>query len=92
MDEKDFNLDFFHGMITFAHHTGEIPKFRNFMQTMNSDKYPVNISESILEWNYFNCSISKNSNKKDHLTFNNTLEWTELHNFDIVLSEEGYNL
>ena len=27
-----------------------------------------------------------------HFTFNNTLEWTALHNFDIVLSEEGYNL
>jgi vomeronasal 2 receptor len=30
--------------------------------------------------------------KMDHLTFNNTLEWTALHNFDMVLSEEGYNL
>ena len=62
------------------------------MQTINTDKYPVDISHTILEWNYFNCSVSKNSNKMDHFTFNNTLEWTALHNFDIVLSEEGYNL
>ncbi|EDL20070.1 mCG23591, isoform CRA_a [Mus musculus] len=91
-NKNDFSLDFFHGTVTFAHHVGKIAKFRNFLQTMNSDKYPVNISKSILGWNYFNCSVSKKGNKKDHFTFNNTLEWTALHNFDIVLSEEGYNL
>ncbi|GAB1298382.1 Vomeronasal 2, receptor 84 [Apodemus speciosus] len=91
-NKKEFSLDFFHGTVTFAHHTGEIPKFRNFMQTMNTDKYPVNIFESILRWNYFNCSVSKNSNKMEDFNFNNTLEWTELHKYDMTLSEEGYNL
>ena len=28
----------------------------------------------------------------DHITFNNTLEWTALHNYDMVMSDEGYNL
>ena len=28
----------------------------------------------------------------DHFTFNNTLEWLAKHKFDMVLSEEGYNL
>jgi vomeronasal 2 receptor len=91
-NKNDFSLDFFQGTVTFAHHVGEIANFRNFLQTMNSEKYTVNISESRLGWNYFNCSISKNSNKKDHFTFNNTLEWTTLHKYDMVLSEEGYNL
>ncbi|XP_076772269.1 vomeronasal type-2 receptor 116-like isoform X4 [Arvicanthis niloticus] len=92
INKKDFTLDFFHGTVTFAHHHSEITVFRNFMETMNTTIYPVNISDSILVWNYFNCSISKNSNKMDHFTFNNTLEWLALHKYDIVLSEEGYNL
>ncbi|NP_001098094.1 vomeronasal 2, receptor 13 isoform 2 precursor [Mus musculus] len=91
-NKKDFSFNFFHGTVTFAHHIGELVKFRNFLQTMNNEKYPVNISETRLGWNSFNCSISKNSNKKDHFTFNNTLEWTARNNFDMVLSEEGYNL
>ncbi|EDL20077.1 mCG132250, partial [Mus musculus] len=91
-NKKDFTLDFFQGTVTFAHHVGDIANFRNFLQTMNNEKYPINISESILQWNSFNCSFSKNSNKKDHFTFNNTLEWTALHIYNMVLSEEGYNL
>ncbi|EDL07470.1 vomeronasal 2, receptor family protein isoform X2 [Mus musculus] len=91
-NKKDFTLNLFHGTVTFAHYKGEIPKFRNFMQTINTDKYPVDISHTILEWNYFNCSSSKNSSKMDHFTFNNTLEWTALHKYDMALSEEGYNL
>ncbi|XP_021010773.1 vomeronasal type-2 receptor 116-like isoform X2 [Mus caroli] len=90
---NDFSLDFFHGTVTFEHHHSEIAKFKNFMQTINTDEYPVNLSQSIQEWNYFNCSTSMNSySKMDHLTFNTTLEWTALHNFDMALSEEGYNL
>ncbi|XP_028638987.1 vomeronasal type-2 receptor 116-like, partial [Grammomys surdaster] len=89
---KDFTLDFFHGTVTFAHHKGEIAKFRNFMQTMNTDKHPLTISDSVLGWNYFNCSIYKNSNKMVPFTSINTLEWLALHKYDLVLSEEGYNL
>ncbi|XP_038947580.1 vomeronasal 2 receptor 69 isoform X5 [Rattus norvegicus] len=90
--KKDFNLDFFHGTLTFAHHKVEVAKFRNFMQTRNPAKYPVKFFESVLGWNYFNCSISKNSNLMDHFIFNNTLEWIALNKYDMVLSEEGYNL
>ncbi|NP_001092955.4 vomeronasal 2 receptor, 67 precursor [Rattus norvegicus] len=89
---KDFNLDFFHGTVTFAHHHSDIAEFRNFMQTINTSKYPVDISQSMLGWNHFNCSISKNNSKIDYFTFNNPLEWLAQHTFDMVLSEEGYNL
>ncbi|NP_001372119.1 vomeronasal receptor Vmn2r17 isoform 2 precursor [Mus musculus] len=92
-NKRDFSFDFFHGTVTFAHHNGEIVIFRNFLQTVNTSKYPLDISQTMQEWNYFNCSISKNSNSKmDHFTFNNTLEWTALQKLNMVLSEEGYNL
>ncbi|XP_052024921.1 vomeronasal type-2 receptor 116-like isoform X2 [Apodemus sylvaticus] len=91
-NKKEFSLDFFHGTVTFAQHRVELAKFRNFMQTINYNKYPVNVSESMLGWKYFNCSISKNSNEMDQFAFNNTLEWTALHKYDMALSEEGYNL
>ena len=91
-DIKDFSLDFFHGSVTFAHRHREIAEFRNFMQTINTSKYPVDISQSMLGWNHFNCSISKNNSKMDSFTFNNPLEWLAQHTFDMVLSEEGYNL
>nr|XP_034342445.1 vomeronasal type-2 receptor 116-like isoform X4 [Arvicanthis niloticus] len=91
-NKKDFTLDFFHGTVTFAHHKCETAKLRNFMQTIDTEKYPVSISDSVLGWNYFNCSISKNSNKMIPFTFINTLEWTTLHKYDMVLSDEGYNL
>ncbi|XP_052024912.1 vomeronasal type-2 receptor 116-like isoform X1 [Apodemus sylvaticus] len=91
-NKKEFSLDFFHGIVTFAHHRGQIAKFQNFLQTADTGKYPVNISDSILGWNYFNCSISKDSTKMEHFKFNNILEWTALHKYDMALSEEGYNL
>ncbi|XP_076778238.1 vomeronasal type-2 receptor 116-like isoform X3 [Arvicanthis niloticus] len=91
-NKKDFTPDFFHGTVTFAHHKAETAKLRNFMQTINTYKYPVSISDSVLGWNYFNFSISKESNKTDPFTFINTLEWTTLHKYDMVLSNEGYNL
>ncbi|XP_063136811.1 vomeronasal type-2 receptor 116-like isoform X3 [Rattus norvegicus] len=90
--KKDFSLDFFHGTVTFAHHHNDIPVFRNFLQTINTSKYPIDISQSMLQWNHFNCSISKSNNKMDCFTFNNPLEWLAQHTFDMVLSEEGYNL
>ncbi|XP_032772237.1 vomeronasal type-2 receptor 116-like isoform X2 [Rattus rattus] len=93
INKTDFSLDFFHGTVTFAHHHSGMTIFRNVMQTISTSKYPVDISQSMLGWNYFNCSISDNRHSKmDHFTFNNTLEWLALHNFDMVLSEEGYNL
>ena len=48
-NKKDFTLNLFHGTITFAHHRVEIPKLRNFMQTMNTVKYLKDISHTILE-------------------------------------------
>ncbi|XP_032768904.1 vomeronasal type-2 receptor 116-like [Rattus rattus] len=91
-NKKDFSLDFFHGTVTFAHHHNDIAIFRNFMETINTSMYPVDISQSMLQWNHFNCSISKSNNKMDCFTFSNPLEWLTQHTFDMVLSEEGYNL
>ncbi|XP_063129713.1 vomeronasal 2 receptor 73 precursor isoform X4 [Rattus norvegicus] len=93
INKRDFSLDFFHGTVTFAHHHSGMTIFMNVTQTMSTSKYPIDISQSMLGWNYFNCSISENRHSKmDHFTFNNTLEWLALHKFDMVLSEEGYNL
>ncbi|XP_028617024.1 vomeronasal type-2 receptor 116-like isoform X2 [Grammomys surdaster] len=93
LNKRDFSLDFFHGTVTFEHHHSEIAKLRNFMQTVNTSMYPVDISQTMLLWNYFNCSMSKNSNSKmDHFILNNTEESTVQHKFDMVLSEDGYNL
>ncbi|XP_021045052.1 vomeronasal type-2 receptor 116-like isoform X2 [Mus pahari] len=92
-NERDFSLDFFHGTITFAHHNGRIAEFSNFLQTMNTSKYPIDVSQSMQDWNYFNCSNSKNSVRKmEHFTLNNTVEWLAQHKIDMVLSEEGHNL
>ncbi|XP_031205858.1 vomeronasal type-2 receptor 116-like isoform X1 [Mastomys coucha] len=91
--KRDFSLDAFHGTVTFAHHHAEISKFRNFVETMNTSKYPVDISQMRQKWNYFNCSVSNtNYSSMNHYSFNTSLEWLSQHNFDMVLSEEGYNL
>ncbi|XP_031205855.1 vomeronasal type-2 receptor 116-like isoform X3 [Mastomys coucha] len=92
--KRDFSLGAFHGTVTFAHHHVEISKFRNFVETMNTSKYPVDISQMRQKWNYFNCSVSNtNYSSMSHYSFNtSTLEWLSQHNFDMVLSEEGYNL
>ncbi|XP_028638318.1 vomeronasal type-2 receptor 116-like isoform X2 [Grammomys surdaster] len=92
-NKKDFSLDFFHGTVTFAHHNNDIAKFSNFVQIINTSIYPIDISQTMQKWNYFNCSIFKNSNSKmDHFILNNTEEWLALHKFNMALSEEGYNL
>ncbi|XP_076783958.1 vomeronasal type-2 receptor 116-like isoform X1 [Arvicanthis niloticus] len=91
--KRDFNLDFFHGTVTFAHHHGEISKFWKFIQTMDTSVYPIDRFKTKLEWNYFNCSTSKNKNSTiDHFKFNNTWEWLAQQRFHMDLSEEGYNL
>ena len=91
--KRDFSLDAFHGTVTFAQHHAVISKFRNFMETMNTSKYPVDISQMRQKWNYFNCSGSNTIySSMNHYTFNTSLEWLSQHNFAMVLSEEGYNL
>ncbi|XP_037054142.1 vomeronasal type-2 receptor 116-like isoform X6 [Peromyscus leucopus] len=91
--KRNFSLDPFYGTVTFAHHHGKVSKFSNFMQTMNTSKYPIDISQMRTKWNYFNCSICKtNYSSMNHCSFNTTLEWLSQHKFDMVLSEEGYNL
>ena len=91
--KRDFTLDAFHGTVTFAQHHVEISKFRNFMETMNTSKYPVDISQMRQKWKSYNCSSSNtNYSSTNHYSFNTSLEWLTQHNFDMVLSEEGYNL
>ncbi|XP_055473848.1 LOW QUALITY PROTEIN: vomeronasal type-2 receptor 116-like [Psammomys obesus] len=92
--KKDFSPDPFNGTITFAHHHVDIPKFKNFIRTMNTSKYPVDISQMREKWNYFNCSVSNiySYSTMNHCSFNTSLEWLSEHKFDMALSEEGYNL
>uniref|UniRef100_A0A8C2M8Q5 Vomeronasal type-2 receptor 116 n=1 Tax=Cricetulus griseus TaxID=10029 RepID=A0A8C2M8Q5_CRIGR len=90
---KDFSLDPFHGTITYMHHHGKVSKFMNFMRTLNTSKYPVDISQMKMKWNFFNCSVSDtNYSSMNHYLYNTTLEWLSQHKFDMVWSEEGYNL
>ncbi|XP_051028877.1 vomeronasal type-2 receptor 116-like isoform X1 [Acomys russatus] len=91
--KEDFNLDPFHGTVTFAHHHGDISKFINFMESMNTSKYPVDISGMRQKWNHFNCSIScTNYSTMNHCSFNTSLRWLSEHKFTMDLSEAGYNL
>ncbi|KAL6058690.1 hypothetical protein STEG23_035839 [Scotinomys teguina] len=91
--KKDFSLDLFKGTVTFAHHHDKVSKFMNFMQTMNTYKYPVDISRMRTKWNYYNCSVlGTNFSSINQCSLNTTLEWFSQHKFDMVLSEEGYNL
>ncbi|XP_005081390.1 vomeronasal type-2 receptor 116-like isoform X2 [Mesocricetus auratus] len=91
--KRDFSLDLFHGTVTFIHHHAKVPKFRNFVRTLNTSKYPVDISQMRTKWNFFNCSVSEtNYSSMNHGSINTTLEWLSQHKFDMVLSEEGYNL
>lgn len=49
--------DNLYGLFSFGHHHGEIPGFKNFVQTLN----PVKYSEEILvklKWMHFNCEVS----------------------------------
>ncbi|XP_060226851.1 vomeronasal type-2 receptor 116-like isoform X3 [Meriones unguiculatus] len=91
--KRDFSLDTFHGTVTFSHHNRVISKFRNFIQTMNTSKYPIDISQMRKKWNYFNCSVVNIiQSTMNHCSSNTSLEWLSQHEFDMVLSEEGYNL
>ncbi|EDL99758.1 rCG64320, partial [Rattus norvegicus] len=92
-NKRDFSLDFFHGTVTFAHHHDEISRFWDFIQTVDTSIYPIDLFQTKLGWNYFNCSTSKNNNSKiDLFKFNNTREWIAQQRFHMDLSEEGYNL
>ncbi|XP_040595004.1 vomeronasal type-2 receptor 116-like isoform X3 [Mesocricetus auratus] len=91
--KRDFCFDTFHGTVTFTHHHSKVSKFRSFMRTLNTSMYPVDISQMRTQWNYFNCSVSKsNYSSMNHCSFNTILEWLSQDKFDMVLSEEGYNL
>ncbi|KAL1765657.1 vomeronasal type-2 receptor 116-like isoform X1, partial [Sigmodon hispidus] len=90
---RDFSLDPFHGTVTFEHHHGKVSKFKKFMQTINTSKYPADISQMRKKWNYFNCSVLKyNYSAMNHCSLNTTMERLSQHQFDMVFSEEGYNL
>ncbi|KAL6083322.1 hypothetical protein STEG23_028430, partial [Scotinomys teguina] len=91
--KKDFSFDLFKGTVTFAHHHDKVSEFMNVMQTMNTSICPVDISQMITQWNNYNCSVSEsNCSSMNHSSFNTALEWFSQHKFDMVLSEEGYNL
>ncbi|KAL1765987.1 vomeronasal type-2 receptor 116-like isoform X1, partial [Sigmodon hispidus] len=90
--KKDFSLDPFLWIVSFKHHHGKISKFRNFMQTVNTSKYPVDITQMRTTWNYFNYSFCKTNYSVMNSSFNTILEWLSQHRFEMSQSEEGYNL
>eukprot|EP00073_Rattus_norvegicus_P033332 XP_008756808.2 PREDICTED: vomeronasal type-2 receptor 116-like [Rattus norvegicus] len=56
--DKDFSLDFFHGTVIFAHHHNDIATFRNFMQIINTSKYPA-VQEKIGLWNICGMDVNE---------------------------------
>lgn len=44
-------------VVTFVYHHGKFSEFRNSMQTLNTSKYPVDISQMRTKWNYVSCSV-----------------------------------
>ncbi|XP_076775282.1 vomeronasal type-2 receptor 116-like [Arvicanthis niloticus] len=86
-------LDLFHGSLTFLPHHGEIFGFTQFIQEATPTKYPEDIYLHFF-WNwFFNCSFLDSSCKifKNCLP-NASLELLPGNIFDMVMTEESYNI
>lgn len=86
-------LDLFHGSLTFLPHHGEIFSFTQFIQEATPTKYPEDIYLRFL-WNwYFNCSFLDSSCKIfENCLPNASLELLPGNIFDMVMTEESYNV
>ncbi|XP_045156009.1 vomeronasal type-2 receptor 116-like [Echinops telfairi] len=51
-------LDTFHGTLSFAHQTSEIPGFKHFFRTVNPSKYPEDFFFTKYWLRVFNCSLA----------------------------------
>ncbi|NP_001104791.1 vomeronasal 2 receptor 80 precursor [Rattus norvegicus] len=84
--------DNLYGLFAFGHHHGEIPGFKNFVQTLN----PVTSSDenlAKLEWMYFNCEVSASKCKAlKNCSSNHSLEWLMAHTFEMTFTEGSYDI
>ncbi|XP_031205852.1 vomeronasal type-2 receptor 116-like [Mastomys coucha] len=91
---REYNmLNLSHGILTFSPHHGEILGFTNFMQEATPIKYPDDSFLHVL-WNwYFNCPLSHSDCKiLENCMPNASLELLPGKMFDMVMSEESYNV
>ncbi|XP_032746598.1 vomeronasal type-2 receptor 116-like [Rattus rattus] len=86
-------LSLSHGILTFSPHHGEIPGFTKFIKEATPIKYPEDSFLHFLWSSNFNCSFSHTECKilKDCMP-NASLELLPKKNFDMVMSEESYNV
>nr|XP_044997320.1 vomeronasal type-2 receptor 116-like [Jaculus jaculus] len=90
---RDVSFDSFHGTFIFSNHHQEIPNFKKNIQTMNTSKYPIDLSLMKSEWMYFNCSnIESKCRTQNKSSPNTSLEWYAGQGFDMAMNDETYNL
>ncbi|XP_040590004.1 vomeronasal type-2 receptor 116-like isoform X2 [Mesocricetus auratus] len=90
--KKDFTLDKAHGTLTFAQYHGEISGLKNFLQTLDPDKYSHEVLAR-LEWMNINCEVAASKCKTLRNCSNNApLEWLMEESFDMVFSEGSYDI
>nr|XP_006994322.2 vomeronasal type-2 receptor 116-like [Peromyscus maniculatus bairdii] len=88
-----FLLDSFHGSLIFSHHLEESSEFTNFIRTVNPYKYPEDNYLPKLWFLFFKCSFSEiDCHLLENCHPNASLELLPRHIFDIVMSEESYNI
>eukprot|EP00073_Rattus_norvegicus_P039987 XP_008768175.1 PREDICTED: vomeronasal type-2 receptor 116 isoform X1 [Rattus norvegicus] len=90
--QRDLTHSTFYGTLTFLHHYGEIPGFKNFVQT----RYHLRSTDLYLripEWKYFNYEASASNCKvlRNYLS-NVSLEWLMEQNFDMSFSDYSHNI
>uniref|UniRef100_A0A3Q4EH53 Vomeronasal 2, receptor 111 n=1 Tax=Mus musculus TaxID=10090 RepID=A0A3Q4EH53_MOUSE len=87
---KDFTFGNKYGTFDFQQHNSEISGFKNFVQTLNSVKYPDDYLVE-LEWMHFNCEVSASKCKTlKNCSSNHSLEWLMVHTFDMAFIEKSY--
>ncbi|XP_042549897.1 vomeronasal type-2 receptor 116-like [Dipodomys spectabilis] len=93
ISRRYFILGSLHVPLMFSHHHSDISWFKNYVREVNPSKYPEDFYLARLWVLSFNCSHSES----DCVTWENcpqdaSLEWLPGHIFDMVMSEESYNI
>ncbi|XP_036024916.1 vomeronasal type-2 receptor 116-like [Onychomys torridus] len=88
-----FLLDSFHGSLIFSQHLGESFEFTNFIRTVNPYKYPKDNYLPKIWFLFFKCAFSEiDCHLLENCHPNASLDLLPRHIFDIVMSEESYNI
>ena len=91
--ERDFILDSLHGTLIFSHHRSEVPGFENFIQTVNTSKYPEDIYLTVLWFPFIPCTISESYCKTlENCPPNASLGWLPWQIFDTSMTEWSYSM